>query len=136
MELTQKNRQMNVTYEKTPPYSCFPDFLFSHYYSHKTMKYMFLSLDICHFPSNIFVLISQFYTSVSFKKPLPIMLNCVFMWILGMNLSKTNLSCLDLQLIFRSYFKRYEEFIFWRDIYLYIIKKSFHGTLIVIMILV
>jgi len=37
--------------------------------------------------------------------------------------------CFDLKLIWRSCFKRDDWFIIWRDIYLYVIKRSFHGTL-------
>lgn len=82
------------------------------------MKDVLILPDTGELSSNIFADIPQLYTSVSSKQRLLIMLNCVLIWILGINLSETNLfHVLILQ------------FIIWRDIYPYIIKRPFHGTL-------
>lgn len=71
----------------------FLTYYFFLYYCHKTKKDVLVSLDTGELSSNIFAGIPQLYTSVSSKERLPIMLNCVLMWILGINLSKTNLFC-------------------------------------------
>lgn len=82
---------MDVSYEKAAP-SCFSYFLlFFLYYSHKTMKDVLISLDTGELSSNIFAGIPQLYTSVSSKQRLPIILNRVLIWLLGINLSKPNL---------------------------------------------
>lgn len=86
---------MDVAHEKRAA-SWFSDFFFPPiffflYYSHKTMKDVLISLDTGELSRNIFAAIPQLYASVSSKQKLRIILNCVLIWILGINLSKTNL---------------------------------------------
>lgn len=55
------------------------------------MKDVLILLDTGELSWNSFAGIPQLYASVFSKQKLPIMLNCVLIWILRINLSKTNL---------------------------------------------